>query len=193
MRSAALILASLATATPLDIQERQACPEIHVFGARETTAPPGYGTSQGLVQMVQQAYPGTTAEAITYPACGGQSSCGGASYDSSAQQGTSAVVSAVGNLNKRCPDTKIVLIGYSQVRYGIVYVPRDKPLLGLLTNIFATHPYRGGRLWTMPSAAAPVTPSPEPPSTLSRPPSSWATRTMSQGCLTMLAHALLEG
>lgn len=115
MKGAALILAGLASATPLDIQERQSCSEIHVFGARETTAPPGYGTSEGLVQMVQQAYPGTTAEPISYPACGGQGSCGGASYDDSAQQGTSAVVSAVTSLNQRCPDTKIVLIGYSQV------------------------------------------------------------------------------
>lgn len=49
-----------------------------------------------------------------YPACGGQSSCGGVSYDSSATQGTAAVVSAVNSLNSRCPSTKIVLIGYSQ-------------------------------------------------------------------------------
>lgn len=114
MKGASLILAGLAGATPLEVQERQSCPAIHVFGARETTVAPGFGTSQGLVQMVQQAYPGTTADPIAYPACGGQSSCGGASYDSSAQQGTAAVVSAVQSLNQRCPDTKIVLIGYSQ-------------------------------------------------------------------------------
>jgi len=64
--------------------------------------------------MVTQAYPGATKEAISYPACGGQSSCGGASYDSSASQGTAAVVRAVNSLVQRCPDVKIVLIGYSQ-------------------------------------------------------------------------------
>ena len=108
------VLAGLARAGPVDIEARQSCPSVHIFGARETTAPAGYGTSQGLVNMVKQAYSGATSDAISYPACGGQSSCGGASYESSASQGTSAVVTAVTNFNKRCPDTKIVLIGYSQ-------------------------------------------------------------------------------
>ncbi|KAL2193973.1 acetyl xylan esterase [Corynascus similis CBS 632.67] len=108
------VLAGVASANPVDVSARQSCPEIHVFGARETTAPAGFGTSGGLVNMVTQAYPGATSEAINYPACGGQSQCGGVSYDQSAQQGTAAVVSAVTSLNQRCPDTKIVLIGYSQ-------------------------------------------------------------------------------
>jgi acetylxylan esterase len=108
------LLAGLVGSTPLD--KRQSCPKVHVFGARETTVPQGYGTSQGLVNMVTQAYPGSTKEAIVYPACGGQSNCGGVSYENSASQGTAAVVKAVTSLNTRCPDTKIVLIGYSQVR-----------------------------------------------------------------------------
>jgi acetylxylan esterase len=130
------LLAGLAQSTPFNLQSRQGggCPKVHVFGARETTVSPGFGTSAGLVQQVVGAYPGTTSEAIQYPACGGQvrrlelflsqflannslqSSCGGASYDSSASQGTAAVVKAVTAFNKRCPETKIVLVGYSQVR-----------------------------------------------------------------------------
>ncbi|KAL2168935.1 hypothetical protein VTG60DRAFT_6705 [Thermothelomyces hinnuleus] len=110
------VLAGIASANPVDVEARQSCPEVHVFGARETTAPPGYGTSQGLVNMVVQAYPGATSEAINYPACGGQASCVTRrfQYDTSARQGTQAVVSAVTSFNQRCPDTKIVLIGYSQ-------------------------------------------------------------------------------
>jgi len=108
------VLAGFASANPVDIEARQSCPGVHVFGARETTAPAGYGTSQGLVNMVVQAYSGATSEAINYPACGGQSSCGGVSYDQSASQGTSAVISAVNSFNQRCPSTKLVLIGYSQ-------------------------------------------------------------------------------
>jgi acetylxylan esterase len=110
------ILAGIASANPLghELDERQSCPGVYVFGARETTAPAGYGTSSGLVNMVVSAYPGAGSAAISYPACGGQSSCGGVSYDSSAQQGTTAVISAVNSLNSRCPNTKIVLVGYSQ-------------------------------------------------------------------------------
>lgn len=112
------ILAGLASSAPSsDLQDRQAsCPGVHIFGARETTVPQGYGTSQGLVNKVLQAYPGSTAEAIVYPACGGQSNCGGVSYENSASQGTAAVVRAVTSFNQRCPSTKIVLIGYSQVK-----------------------------------------------------------------------------
>lgn len=108
------LLAGLATSTPLELQERQSCPGVYVYGARETTAPPGYGTSQGLVNMVVQAYSGAQSSAIDYPACGGQGQCGGIPYEQSAQQGTAAVVKAVTDLNNRCPDTKIVLVGYSQ-------------------------------------------------------------------------------
>ncbi|TGJ81642.1 hypothetical protein E0Z10_g7135 [Xylaria hypoxylon] len=106
------ILAAVATATPLE--QRQSCPGVYVFGARETTAPAGFGTSGGLVNMVTAAYSGSQSSAISYPACGGQSQCGGVSYDNSATQGTAAVVTAVTQLNQRCPNTKIVLVGYSQ-------------------------------------------------------------------------------
>ncbi|KAF2726549.1 cutinase [Polyplosphaeria fusca] len=112
--AAALSLAGLAAANPVDLDERQGCPKVYVFGARETTAPAGYGTSQGLVNQIKSAYSGAGSEAINYPACGGQSQCGGVSYDNSASQGTAAVVKAVTAYNQKCPDTQIVLVGYSQ-------------------------------------------------------------------------------
>lgn len=114
--AAALSLAGLAAANPVDLAERQSCPKVYVFGARETTAPAGYGTSAGLVNQIKSAYSGAGSEAIVYPACGGQSQCGGVSYDNSATQGTAAVVKAVTAYNQKCPDTQIVLVGYSQVR-----------------------------------------------------------------------------
>ncbi|KAF2185173.1 carbohydrate esterase family 5 protein [Zopfia rhizophila CBS 207.26] len=112
--AAALSLAGLVAANPVELQERQSCPKVYTFGARETTAPAGYGTAGGLVNQVKSAFPGSGSEAIVYPACGGQSNCGGVSYENSAQQGTAAVVKAVTDYNKKCPDTQIVLIGYSQ-------------------------------------------------------------------------------
>lgn len=65
-----LLLAHCGGASPLAaLEERQSsCPNVHVFGARETTAPAGYGSSSTVVNLVLNAYPGSTAEAISYPA-----------------------------------------------------------------------------------------------------------------------------
>ncbi|KAJ5676552.1 uncharacterized protein N7477_002185 [Penicillium maclennaniae] len=119
MRSTALAISlflgsALAVPLEVDAEKRQTCPSIHVFGARETTAAAGYGSSSTVVNEVLNAYPGSTAEAIVYPACGGQSSCGGVSYSSSVAQGIQAVASAVNAFNAQCPQAKIVLVGYSQ-------------------------------------------------------------------------------
>lgn len=64
---------------------------------------------------ILNAHSGATSEAISYPACGGQSSCGGVSYANSVAQGTTAVISAVSAFAKSCPSTELVLVGYSQV------------------------------------------------------------------------------
>lgn len=114
----ASLLAIGAAAIPLEGgMEKRSCPAIHVFGARETTASPGYGSSSTVVNGVLSAYPGSTAEAISYPACGGQSSCGSVSYSSSVAQGIAAVASAVNSFNSECPSTQLVLVGYSQVSF----------------------------------------------------------------------------
>ncbi|KFY52765.1 hypothetical protein V496_08191 [Pseudogymnoascus sp. VKM F-4515 (FW-2607)] len=111
-----LLLLGGALASPSGLlEERQgSCPGVHIFGARETTVSPGYGTAGVVVNLVLGAQSGSTAEAIVYPACGGQSSCGGISYGNSVQQGVRAVASAVNAFNTRCPNTKLVLVGYSQ-------------------------------------------------------------------------------
>ncbi|KAF7347136.1 Acetyl xylan esterase [Mycena venus] len=90
------------------------CPNVHVFGARETTVPPGYGTAGTVVTSIQNAFPGATAEAINYPACGGQASCGDVSYANSVIQGVAAVANQVNSFNSQCPNTVLVLVGYSQ-------------------------------------------------------------------------------
>ncbi|KAG8869834.1 carbohydrate esterase, partial [Tulasnella sp. 331] len=90
------------------------CPQVHVFGARETTAPPGYGTAGVVTNEVLAAYPGSTSEAINYPACGGQASCGSVSYANSVIQGVAAAASQVNTFNSQCPNTILVLVGYSQ-------------------------------------------------------------------------------
>jgi acetylxylan esterase len=124
--AAALLLAARAFASPVDLAEDEAplekrsCPNIHVFGARETTAPVGYGSAGTVVDLILAAHSGATSEAISYPACGGQSTCGDVSYASSVIQGVAAVASQVNTFNSECPSTILVLVGYSQVSSSLI-------------------------------------------------------------------------
>jgi acetylxylan esterase len=91
----------------------EACPQVHVFGARETTAPPGFGSAGTLVDLVLRAFPDATSEAIDYPAAGGDD------YASSVSDGIIAVVGQLQLFAKLCPDAVIIMHGYSQVRRGL--------------------------------------------------------------------------
>lgn len=110
-----LALAAPAALSPdTNLTPRASCPPIHIFAARETTAPPGYGSTQSVVNKILAAHSGATSESIVYPACGGGSACGGYSYSQSVAQGTTAVINAVSAFAKSCPSSQIVLVGYSQ-------------------------------------------------------------------------------
>ncbi|THZ92534.1 acetylxylan esterase precursor [Aureobasidium pullulans] len=69
-------------ATPL---KKRACPNIYIFGARETTAPASYGLAGTVVNLILNAHPSSTAEVINYPAAGGDS------YASSVQASVKAI------------------------------------------------------------------------------------------------------
>jgi acetylxylan esterase len=103
-----LLLGGALAAPSTDLSSRQACPKVYVFGARESTVPQGYGSSQAMISLIQGAYPGTGSEAIVYPAAGGNA------YGSSVTAGITAVVNQVQSFANRCPDSKIVMVGYSQ-------------------------------------------------------------------------------
>ena len=90
------------------------CPQIHILAARETTAPPPFGTSKVLVDLILKAFPGTnqaTVEAIDYPAAGSTVP----EYAASVSAGVAAVVKQTGEFNERCPGSLVVMHGYSQV------------------------------------------------------------------------------
>jgi acetylxylan esterase len=109
-KATTLLFLTQALAAPLNLASRQSsCPAIHIFGARETTAPAGYGSAGTVVNLILNAHPGSTAEAINYPATGGDS------YGSSVQAGVQAVMNQVNAFYAQCPNTKLVLVGYSQV------------------------------------------------------------------------------
>lgn len=103
--TAAALTASVQS-TPL--QERQSCPGVHISGARETTAPAGYGSAGTFVNLILNAYPGSTAEAITYPAQGDSA------YGSSVQTGTKNIANQINAFNQKCPSSKLVVVVYSQ-------------------------------------------------------------------------------
>ncbi|KAL9625033.1 MAG: hypothetical protein Q9160_000762 [Pyrenula sp. 1 TL-2023] len=84
------------------------CPPVHVFGARETTASPGFGSAGTVVNLILNAHSGATSEAINYPAAGGSS------YGTSVQAGVKAVTDAVTSFVGNCPNSEVVLVGYSQ-------------------------------------------------------------------------------
>ncbi|KAF2097128.1 carbohydrate esterase family 5 protein [Rhizodiscina lignyota] len=112
-----LLPSALARPLSAKISERQSCPNLHVFGARETAAPAGYGLAETVVNLMLGAYSGSTAEPIDYPATGepiDDPPTGGDSYGASVQAGVQAVTSAVTSFAQQCPDTPIVLVGYSQ-------------------------------------------------------------------------------
>ena len=89
-------------------KERAACADVHVFGARETTASAGFGSSGTVVNLILGAHSGATSEAIDYPAASDP-------YSASVQQGVTAVTNQVSAYAASCPDAQIVLVGYSQV------------------------------------------------------------------------------
>lgn len=95
------------------IEQRATCPGVHVFGARETTAAAGYGSAGTFVNLILGAYSGSTSEAITYPAAGGDS------YGSSVQTGTTNIANQINAYNEMCPSTMLVVIGYSQVSFPV--------------------------------------------------------------------------
>ncbi|KAK3902364.1 Acetylxylan esterase 2 [Staphylotrichum tortipilum] len=90
-----------------------ACPQIQIFAARETTAPPEFGSSRTLVDLILTAFPApnqAAVEAIAYPAAGATPE----EYAASVTAGIAAVVSQTAAFAARCPGSVIVMHGYSQ-------------------------------------------------------------------------------
>lgn len=83
------------------------CAPIHLLVARGSTEPPGYGQLNSLATKIIQNNPGATKEAIDYPAKLQP-------YPPSVSAGVIAVKKQLSSYVEKCPDSKIVLLGYSQ-------------------------------------------------------------------------------
>ncbi|KAJ4391096.1 hypothetical protein N0V93_004711 [Gnomoniopsis smithogilvyi] len=98
-------------ARPQELGVNTTCPAVMVLAARETTAPPGFGSAMTLVNLILQAFPGTSAaQSIEYPAAGGNNQ----QYAQSVTAGISAVLTQLAVFTAQCPNSKIVMHGYSQ-------------------------------------------------------------------------------
>ncbi|GAA5924674.1 hypothetical protein JCM10213_000412 [Rhodosporidiobolus nylandii] len=80
---------------------------VHIIVARASTEPAGEGIIGQVATLVKNQVPGSSSEAISYPATLYP-------YLSSEAQGVSAMTSAIESYAQRCPDSKIVLMGYSR-------------------------------------------------------------------------------
>ncbi|GKT86174.1 acetyl xylan esterase [Colletotrichum tofieldiae] len=105
-------LASFASAPPPTTRQRLPA-HTHLWRKRDDGAA-GLRAAAKIVDDLTKANQGATNEPIVYPACGGASDCLGVSYADSVKNGTAAVATAVNDFNKKCPQTKIVMLGFSQ-------------------------------------------------------------------------------
>ncbi|KAI0972701.1 carbohydrate esterase family 5 protein [Xylaria arbuscula] len=103
-----LMLVAMTAKAAVGLGRRASCSDLHIFGARETTAPPGFGTASAIVNLIKGAYPAASIESITYPAAGGNM------YGASVAAGVRAVAAQTNTYFQNCPNATIVVVGYSQ-------------------------------------------------------------------------------
>lgn len=81
---------------------------VHMIVARASTEAPGEGIIGAVATQVQQSVPGSDSEAVDYPATL-------TDYLNSEASGVAAMKQLIQSYVARCPSSKIVLLGYSQV------------------------------------------------------------------------------
>jgi len=109
--SVAIATTSVALSGPIDIPTAHAdpCPAVEVTFARGTGQPSGVGkVGQAFIDSLGSQISGRSMDvyAVNYPAT--------AAFASSAQNGADDVVAHVGDMMGRCPNTRMVLGGFSQ-------------------------------------------------------------------------------
>jgi acetylxylan esterase len=84
------------------------CAPVHILVARGSAEQEGEGATGRLSTTLKRSIPGATSEAIKYPAKLSP-------YPQSEAQGVQACKDQMTAYAKRCPQSKLVLMGYSQV------------------------------------------------------------------------------
>ncbi|WP_328477394.1 cutinase family protein [Actinoplanes sp. NBC_00393] len=109
---------------------RNGCADVEVLGARGTTERPGLGVLlTPLAQRITRELPQTVrTTAVDYPAS--------FNYTASVRQGVADLTAKVQRTAAACPETKVVLAGYSQGA-DVVGDTVTGPLAGDLDNVAA--------------------------------------------------------
>jgi acetylxylan esterase len=117
------ITAAQTTAAP---SASPTCAPVHIIASRASGEAPGEGIIGSFSTLVKQMIPGSTSEALVYPAS--------MPYSGSIPIGVTNLKSAIASYSSACPTSKLVLMGYSQgaavtvdtlCSGGGTYVPPD--------------------------------------------------------------------
>jgi hypothetical protein len=84
-----------------------ACAAVHYIVVRASTEPPGQGIIGTLATLSSTRFPGSTVEALDYPAVLSP-------YNSSSYNGTLELTKRLKDYVDKCSSAKVVLMGYSQ-------------------------------------------------------------------------------
>lgn len=98
------LLAAVATAQNITCTTGDA---VHMIVARASLEPPGTGVIGNISRNIQQQFPGSTVEAVQYPATL-------TNYVLSEAAGVTAMAMLVNSYASACPNSRMVLMGYSQ-------------------------------------------------------------------------------
>lgn len=101
-----LLGSSMVAASPIAGRQSE-CSPIHIITARASTEPPGEGIIGGVADGIADSNSDVSRAAVDYPAKL-------MPYDSSSQEGTEALTKQLTEYANDCPDSKVVLLGYSQ-------------------------------------------------------------------------------
>jgi len=100
--------------------EDDGCPTgVHVVGIRGTLEDPGFGAMSPLVEKLLADIPDSDSFAVDYPAAGitikdGKPVYEPLKYIRSVQEGRNKLAAELQDINIFCPNTSVVLMGYSQ-------------------------------------------------------------------------------
>ena len=105
-----LSLFTLSIARPLDsiIPRQTTCATgVHIIAARGSEEDPGEGKCQSVSDLIKAAVPGSDDVAVDFPATL-------LTYESSESSGVANMAGQIQNYTAACPNTKIMLVGFSQ-------------------------------------------------------------------------------